>query len=92
MKIPSALKPPHIINDEITSELISNRMSGPFSVTQAHTIFGGHFCMSPLSLVEKDPGLGKWCNFFHLSKEDSKGGESMNGWLIIDDFPTNTIW
>jgi len=43
--------------------------------------------MSPLSLVEKDPGSGKWCMIHHLLKEDDEG-ESTNGGLNVDDFPT----
>jgi len=59
---------PLIINAEIYAELAAKRMSGPFSITQAHTIFGGHFCTSPLSLVEKDPGFRKWCMIhYHAS-------------------------
>jgi len=43
--------------------------------------------MSPLSLVEKDPGSAKWRAIHHLSKEDAHG-DSMNGWLNPDEFPT----
>jgi len=51
--LPSALSFPDIIDKEISSELATLRMSGPFSISQAHTIFCGHFCTSPLGLVEK---------------------------------------
>ena len=85
--LPSTLGLPHIIDDEITSELQAGRMSGPFSVSQAKMIFNGHFHMSPLSLIEKVPGSGKWRTICHLSKKDSTG-ESMNGWLNTDEFPT----
>ena len=86
MNLPSALKLPHVVDEEISSKLAANRMSGPFSITQAHTIFGSHFCMSPLSLVEKDPGSSKWCTICHLLKEDDNG-QLTNGWLNADDFP-----
>ena len=43
--------------------------------------------MSPLGLVEKVLGSGKWWTIHHLSKEDA-AGKSMNGWLNADDFPT----
>jgi len=62
-------------------------MSGPFSNSQADSIFGGHFCTSPLSLIEKDPGSSKWHMICHLSKE-GEHRESMNGWLNSNDFPT----
>jgi len=48
------------VDDEIASELATNRMFGPFStLLQAHTIFKGHFHLSPLGLVENDPSSGK---------------------------------
>jgi len=78
---------PLIIDAEINAELAAKRMSGPFSITQAHTIFSGHFCTSSLSLIEKNSGSRKWCMIHHLSEEDEPG-ESTNGWLNSDDFPT----
>ena len=81
---------PHIVDEEISSELTTDRISDPFSITQAHTIFGSHFHTSPLSLVEKDPGSGKWHTIHHLSKEDDDG-ESMNGWLNVTS-QQNTTW
>ena len=68
VNLSSALKLPHIINNEITAELSAGRMSGPFSLDQACTIFKGHFRTSPLGLVEKTPGSGKWQTIRHLSK------------------------
>jgi len=87
VNLPSTLKLPHVIDKEITSELTTKRMSGPFSIAQDNAIFGRHFCMSPLGLVEKLPGSGKWRTISHQSKEDTSG-DSMNGWLNADDFPT----
>ena len=83
----SALNLPHIIDNKITVKLSAGRMSGPFSLDQASTIFEGHFCTSPLGLVEKTPGSGKWLTICHLSKEDADG-KSTNGWLNSSDFPT----
>jgi len=87
VNLPSTLKLPHVIDDEIASELTTKRMSRLFSIVQATAIFGRHFCTSPLGLVEKTPGSGKWRTIHHLSKEDASGG-SMNGWLNADDFLT----
>ena len=84
--LPSTLSLPHIIDEEICSEIAANRLSGPFSVSQARIIFDGHFCTSPLGLVEKTPGSGKWCTIHHLSKEDEYGNLT-NGWLNVEDFP-----
>jgi len=48
----SATLHPEIIDQELCSEVLSGCMSGPFSVLQAFTIFGGFFCSSPVGLVE----------------------------------------
>ena len=58
--LPSTLSLPDIIDDEMTAELATKQMLGPFSITQVMLIFNGHFCTSPLCLIEKDPGSGKW--------------------------------
>jgi len=50
---------------------MAKRMSGPFSIIQAETIFNGHFHTSPVGLVEKLPGSGKWQTIHHLSKKDA---------------------
>jgi len=59
----------------------------PSPLTKLKPFFDGHFWTSPLSLVEKVPGSGKWWTIRHLSKEDVNG-ELMNGWLNADDFLT----
>jgi len=74
---------PHIVDNEIATELSARQMSGPFSISEATTIFNGHFRTSPLGLVEKEPGSGKWRTIHHLSKEDA-AGDSTNGWLNAD--------
>jgi hypothetical protein len=38
------------------------RMSGLYTIEEAHTFFGGHFRTAPLGLVEKHLGGGK----FHM--------------------------
>ena len=62
-------------------------MSGPFTVEEATKIFGGHFRTSPVGLVEKYPGDGKWRMIWHLSKRDEHG-HSTNDWVDSADFPT----
>jgi len=85
--LPSALSLPHIVDDEIAAEVSAKRMSSPFSISEATTIFNGHFRTSPLGLVDKEPGSGKWRTIRHFSKEDA-AGNSTNSWLNADDFPT----
>ena len=51
-------------------------MDGQFLIKEAHIIYGGHFCMCPLGLVEK-PGTVDLCMIHHFSKEDLFG-HSMN--------------
>lgn len=76
------------ISDDIVAEVTTGRMSGPFSVEEAQSIFQGHFRTSPLGLVPK-PGKGpdSFCMICHLSKRDSSGF-STNNWIDSDDFPT----
>ena len=62
-------------------------MSGLFTVEEATKIFGGHFHTSPVGLVEKYPGDGKWHMIRHLSKCDEHG-HSTNDWIDSADFPT----
>ena len=85
--LPSATVLPDVITNEIRAELIAGRLSSPFTLNEAHIIFDGHFCTSPLGLVEKHPGDGKWRMIRHLSKTD-QDGDSTNGWLDANDFPT----
>ena len=79
---------PEVISNEIAAELCAGHISGPFTVEEAHIIFDGHFHTSPLGLIEKVPGDRKWRMIWHLSKMDAEG-ESTNGWLSSDDFPTH---
>ena len=78
---------PHIIDEHIQEEISAGRMSGPFTVEEAHTIFGGHFRTTPLGLVQKEPGSAKWRLVRNASKKDSCG-VSVNSMLNSDDFPT----
>ena len=78
---------PDIIENKLLNETSSGRMSGPFSVEEAHVIFNGHFRTSPVGLVEKVPGDGNWRMIRHLSKTDHLGF-STNDALDSHDFPT----
>ena len=84
--LPSSTILPDIIANEIRAELSAGRLSSPFTLDEAHIIFDGHFHTSPLGLVEKHPGDGKWRMIRHLSKTDPKA-DSTNGWLDANDFP-----
>jgi len=53
--LPSAKIQPDYITNLINEEVASGRMDGPFTIEEAHSIYGGHFWMCPLGLVEK-PG------------------------------------
>jgi len=60
-------------------EVAAGHINGPFTVAQAHTIFGGHFNTAPLGLIKKPGSTTLWM-IFHHSKEDHLG-QSTNGWL-----------
>jgi hypothetical protein len=57
--MPSAYQFPSIISSSLAEEVAANRVSGPFTVLEAHMIFKGHFRTAPLGLVEKEPGSGE---------------------------------
>ena len=78
---------PDIIWDKLREETAAGHMSGPFSIEGAHIIFDGHFRTSPIGLVEKVPGNGKWCMIWHLLKMDSNRF-STNLMLDSDNFLT----
>jgi len=78
---------PEIIDRELAEETEARRMSGPYTVEEAHAIFNGHFRTSPVGLVEKHPGDGKWRMICHLSKSDLNR-HSTNNWVDLADFPT----
>jgi len=65
----------------LAAEVTTGCMDGPFTVAQAHAIFGGHFRTAPLGLVEK-PGSTSLRLIRHLSKLDHLGG-STNGWIDL---------
>ena len=85
--LPSATLLPEVISNKIAAELSASHISGPFTVEEAYFIFDGHFRTSPLGLIKKVPGDGKWQMIRHLLKTDTEG-ESTNGWLSSDDFLT----
>ena len=76
-----------IIRDELQEETAAGCMSSPFSIEEAHIIFNSHFRTSPIRLVKKVPGNGKWHMIWHLSKTDSNGF-STNLSLDSHNFPT----
>ena len=78
---------PHIIDEHIQEETSAGWMSGPFTVEEAHIIFGGHFRTTPLGLIQKEPGSAKWRLIRNASKKDSCS-ISVNSMLNSDDFPT----
>ena len=61
-------------------------MDGPYTIEQAHVIYGGHFCTCPLGLVEK-LGSSALRMIHHFSKED-QFGDSTNSWVDSVDFLT----
>jgi len=83
----SAYIHPKLIDQELLAEVSTNCMSGPFTLKEA-LIFGGSFCSSPVSLMEKVSGDGNWQIIRHLCEHDSKG-HSTNDWLDSDEFPTS---
>ena len=85
--LPLAALYPHLIDNELQTETQAHRMSGPYTINQAHTIFCGHFHTSPVGLVEKHPRDGIWRMIRHLSKQDDEGC-STNGWVDSNNFPT----
>ena len=84
--LPSANIHPEYITGLITVEVAAGCMDSPFTIEQAHTIYGGHFRMCPLGHVEK-PGSLALHMIHHFSKEDHLG-VSTNSWVDSDDFPT----
>src|SRR5882724_3078738 len=53
--LPSMNIQPEYITNLITEEVAASCMDGPFTIEEAHYIYGGHFQTCPLGLVEK-PG------------------------------------
>ena len=83
----SAMLRPAVVTDYISEEVVLGHMSGPFTKDETHTIFGGHFRMVPIGLVEKDLVKGTYCLIQHFSKQD-EFGVSVNSQLNSNDFPT----
>ena len=86
--LPSASLYPELIDEELSKELHTCQMSGPYSIKEVHIIFGGHFQTSPVGLVEKYLGDRNWRMICHLSKLD-RYGCSTNDWIDSADFPTS---
>ena len=77
---------PEYISRLIAEEVTAGQMDGPFSIRQAHYIYGGHFRTFLLGLMKK-PGSTALRMICHFLKEDHLG-QSTNSWLDSDDFPT----
>ena len=89
----TALENPKLVDEHIREEVETGRMTGPFSIEEAHHIFGGHFRTTPLGLVQKEENTTKWRVIRNASKKDSYG-VSVNDMIESDDFPTrwNSAW
>lgn len=82
--MPSALKHPELVEEHFTEEIKSGRMSGPYTIDQAHIFFKGHFRCAPIGFIEKEPGSKKWRMIRNLSACDDYGF-STNSWLNAKD-------
>jgi len=70
---------PTYMDTFIQEELDAGRFNGPFTIQEAHLIFGSHFHTAPLGFIEK-PGSTVLRLIHHHSKEDGLS-QSTNGWL-----------
>ena len=75
----SAKIDPAYMDNFLVAKVASGCINGPFSIAQAHSVFGGHFHTTPPGLVEK-PGSDALCMICHHSKKDCYD-QSTNGWL-----------
>ena len=69
----------------INEEVATSRMDGPFTIEEAQCIYGGHFRMCPLGLVDK-PGSADLRMIRHFLK-DNQFDHSTNSWIDSNDFP-----
>jgi len=77
--LPSANIQLQYITYSIMTEVAAGCMDGPFTIDQVHTIYGSHFRMCPLGLIEKHGSMAL-CMICHFLKEDHLG-ISMNSWV-----------
>jgi len=70
---------PLYMDNFIQEELNSSQFDGPYTVEEAHKIFGGHFCTAPLGFVEKPSSMSLRLIHHHLKEDDF--GQSTNSWL-----------
>jgi len=87
--LPSANIQLQYITDLIMTEVTAGCMDGPFTIEQAHTIYGSHFRMCPLGLKEKHGSMALHM-IHHFLKEDHLG-ISMNSWVDSDTSPHNGL-
>lgn len=84
--MPSATEHSDMVDTHFLDELKAGRMSGPYTIEQAHTLFHGHFHTAPIGYIERPPGCGKWRMIQNLSACDHLG-ISTNDWLDVKDHP-----
>jgi len=88
--IPNNLKSadidPVYMDKFIQEELDIGHFDGPFSVDEAHTIVGGHFCTASLSFVEKHSLTA--LHLIHHHSKDDLYGYSTNSWLYLTIYVT----
>lgn len=87
---PSIMEHLEAVYEYINTELVANRMSGPFSQAEVERILRGYFYCSPFVVVTQDQGPNlppkiRICR--HLSKDAPDMG-SVNSFVDKEDFPT----
>jgi hypothetical protein len=85
--MPSANEQSERVDAHFLEELAAARMSGPYTVDEAHLLFHGHFRTAPIGFIERPPGCGKWRMVQNLSARDHLG-VSTNDWLDAKEHPT----
>jgi hypothetical protein len=84
--MPSAIEQSERVDAHFLDEIAAGRMSGPYTVDQAHLLFHGHFRTAPIGFIERPPGCGKWRMIRNLSAHDHLG-VSTNDWLDAKEHP-----
>jgi len=85
----SCAEHPSVVADYLAGEVMSGRMSGPFSLERVERILGGAVFVSPLLVAEQtqEPGAPSKLRICrHLSK-DTKDTHSVNSHIEKDAFP-----
>ena len=81
--IPNNLKmanlDPAYMGNFLALEVATGQINSPFTVDQAHTLFGGHFCTAPLGLVEKPRSTA--LRMIHNHSKEDHLRQATNTWL-----------